>query len=414
MTARPRKRLARRGLLLLILLAVVAGGLYWWKEVYDSAPTVTMMTSPVRRGSIEETVLATGEVRPSRLVAVGAQASGRITALHVKLGDVVAENDLIAEIDSLTQENNLKTAQASLANYHAQRDEKEAQLTLSRQTLERQQAMVNQNAVARADLESAEATVKTNIAQIAALDAQIQSAEVAVATAKVNLGYTRITAPIAGTVLAVVSQAGQTVNATQSAPTIVVLGQLDRMTVRAEISEADVVHVKPGQKVYFTIIGDPERRYDAVLTSIDPAPETIRSDAAITSSTSSSSSSTSSSAIYYYGNFDIPNPDGRLRTYMTAEVNIVLGSADNVLLVPSSALGTRGADGKYSVKVLNADGSTAERQVEIGLDDKVNAEVKSGLAEGDKVVTGEMTASQKSASSSRVRLGGGGGPPPGM
>lgn len=414
MTARPRKRLARRGLLLLILLSVVAGGLCWWKEVYDSAPTVTMMTSPVRRGSIEETVLATGEVRPSRLVAVGAQASGRITALHVKLGDVVAENDLIAEIDSLTQENNLKTAQASLANYHAQRDEKEAQLTLSRQTLERQQAMVNQNAVARADLESAEATVKTNIAQIAALDAQIQSAEVAVATAKVNLGYTRITAPIAGTVLAVVSQAGQTVNATQSAPTIVVLGQLDRMTVRAEISEADVVHVKPGQKVYFTIIGDPDRRYDAVLTSIDPAPESIRSDAAITSSTSSSSSSSSSSAIYYYGNFDVPNPDGRLRTYMTAEVNIVLGSADNVLLVPSSALGTRGADGKYSVKVLNADGSTAERQVEIGLDDKVNAEVKSGLAEGDKVVTGEMTASQKSASSSRVRLGGGGGPPPGM
>jgi macrolide-specific efflux system membrane fusion protein len=413
MTAATRKRKSRRSLVVVLVLAALAAAGYYVKERYYTTPTVTMMTATVTRGSVEETVLATGQLRPVTLVAVGAQASGRITSLDVKLGDRVKTGDLIAEIDSVTQQNNLKTAEASLASIHAQRDEKEATLTLARQTLERQQTMVSQNAVARADLDSAEATVATTKAQIAALDAQIQSAEVAVATARVNLGYTRITAPIDGTVLDVVSQAGQTVNATQSAPTIVVLGQLDTMTVRAEISEADVVNVKPGQKVYFTIIGDPDHRYDATLETIDPAPDTIRSDAAIVSSSSASSSSSSSSAIYYYGKFNVPNPDGRLRTYMTAEVNIVLGSADNVLTVPAAALGNRDGEGRYRVKVLNADGSTAERRVEIGLNDKVTAEVKSGLSEGDKVVTGEMTAAQRAASASSVRLGRG-GPPPGM
>lgn len=417
MIVAPRKRKGRRGLWVVVALAVLAAGGYFVKTRYYTAPTVSMMTAAVTRGNVQETVLATGQVRPVKLVAVGAQASGRITSLHVELGEAVKAGDLIAEIDSATQQNNLRTAEASLANIHAQRAEKEASLELARQTLARQRNMASQNAVARADLESAEADVKTTEAQIASLDAQIEAAEVEVETAKVNLGYTRITAPIDGTVLSIAGQAGQTVNATQSTPTIVVLGELGTMTVRAEISEADIVRVRPGQKVYFTVIGDPDHRYDATLATIDPAPESIRTDTAITSASSSSStsSSSSSSAIYYYGNFNVPNPDGRLRTYMTAEVNIVLGSAENVLTVPAAALGNRDSEGKYSIKLLNADGSTSERRVEIGLNDKVTAEVKSGLAEGDKVVTGEMTDAQRAAASSSLRLGGGGGgPPPGM
>ena len=100
---------------------------------------------------------------------------------------------------------------------------------------------------------------------------------------------------------------------------------------------------------------------------------------------------------------------------MTAEVNIVLGRAEDVLTVPAAALGSRAPDGAYLVRVLNADGSTTERRVEVGLNDKVTAEVESGLAEGDQVVTGEMTAAQRAAASSSLRLGRGrGGPPPGM
>lgn len=384
-----------------------AGYLVWQRYFTQQAPT--LMTAVVARGDTEETVLATGTLKPVRLVAVGAQVSGRITAVNVELGQTVRSGDLIAEIDSVTRENAIRTAEASLDNLRAQRQEKEATLALNEQTLSRQEQMLARRAVSQADHDAAAAAVTQARAQIAALDAQITAGEIAIETARADLGYTRITAPIDGTVLAIVSQEGQTVNATQSTPTIVILGQLETMTVRAEISEADIVKVQLGQPVWFTIVGEPERRHEAVLESIEPAPESIRNDTSITSSTTTTSTS-SSEAIYYNGIFDVPNGDGRLRTYMTAQVNIVLGQVKDVLTVPASALGTRGADGSYSVRTVGAGGQVSERRVEIGLNDKVTAEVRSGLAEGDIVVTGEASVQTTSNGFGPGR----GGPPMGF
>lgn len=386
---------------------VVAGYLVWQRFFTEQAPA--LLTAAVSRGDVEETVLATGTLKPVRLVAVGAQVSGRITAVNVELGQSVEAGDLIAEIDSVTQENALRTAEASLANLKAQRQEREATLALNEKTLARQERMLQGRAVSQADYESALAAVAEAQAQIASLDAQITAGEIAIETARADLGYTRITAPIDGTVLAIVSQEGQTVNATQSTPTIVILGQLETMTVRAEISEADIVRVESGQPLWFTIVGEPDRRHDAVLESIEPAPESIRNDTSITSSTTTSTS-TSSEAIYYNGIFNVPNADGRLRTYMTAQVNIVLGQARDVLTVPASALGARGADGLYAVRLVAANGDVTERRVGIGLNDKVTAEVLSGLAEGDVVITGEATAQ----AASNGFGGGPGGPPMGF
>ncbi|QRG05504.1 efflux RND transporter periplasmic adaptor subunit [Xanthobacter dioxanivorans] len=385
----------RRGLWRWVVMALVlAGGAYAYVRSTAPDPNAGLSIAPVVRGDVEETVLASGTLKPVKLVAVGSQASGRITGLRVVLGQRVKAGDLVAEIDSVTQENALRTARAALANVRAQKAEKEATLLRNEQTFARQKTMVAQKAVSQSDFESAEADVKTTRAQLEALDAQIVEAEIAVETAKANLGYTRITAPTDGTVLAIVAQQGQTVNASQSAPTIVVLGQLDVMTVRAEISEADIVKVRPGLPLWFTILGDPDRRFEGRLDFIEPAPESIKTDSSFTtssssSSTSSSSSSSSSSAIYYIGVFDVPNPEGRLRTYMTAEVHIVLGAAKGVLTVPSTAL-VRAGDG-YAVRVVGADGSLARRRVDVGLNDKVTAEIRSGLNEGDRVVTGEMT-----------------------
>ncbi|WP_414833770.1 efflux RND transporter periplasmic adaptor subunit [Afifella sp. YEN Y35] len=398
MAARKRKR--SKLIWVLVALLLIGGAGYWVKDNYFTEEPPEIMTSPVTRGDIEKTVLATGILKPAKLVAVGAQVSGRVTSLDVSVGDSVKEGDLIAEIDSETQENDLRTAEASLANVRAQKEEKQATLVQAEQALARQTRMINQNAVSRADYEEAEATVKVTKAQISALDAQIAEAEVAVETAKVDLGYTKITAPMDGTVLWVVTQEGQTVNAIQSAPTIVILGQLDTMTVRAEISEVDVVDVKPGQPVYFTVLGNPDRRYESTLSFIEPAPESITSDSMVASS-SSSSSSASESAIYYNGIFEVPNQDRELRTYMTAEVHIVLGQAHDVLTLPSAALGNKGADGTYSVHVLGADGNVAERKVKIGLNDKIRAEVVSGLSEGDRVVMGQPGATSDAANGRR-------------
>ncbi len=397
-----------------IALAILAAGGFWISSQYSSAATPNVMTAAVTRGDVEQTVLATGTLKPSRLVAVGAQASGRITAVKIALGDVVKAGDLIAEIDSVTQLNSLRTAKAALANVKAQRLEKEATLLLNNQSLARQKDMASKNTTSRADLESAAAALAVTEAQIQALDAQIEEAQVAVETAQANLDYTRITAPIAGTVLSIVSQEGQTVNATQSAPTIVILGQLDSMTVRTEISEADITRVQPDLPVYFTVLGEPNKRYEATLASIEPAPESVRSDSSFSSSSSSTSSSSSSSstssseAIYYNGVFNVPNPDGKLRTYMTAEVHIVLGDAKNVLTIPAAALGAQLADGAYSVRVLADDGKVVDRKVETGLNNKVTVEVRSGLAEHERVVTGEAS----SQVTTTAAVGPGGGPPP--
>lgn len=392
----------RRLIIITLFLAVAAGAGYYVKTAYFTDKKPTIMTAEVTVGDIRDTVLATGILKPAKLVAVGAQVSGRITHLHVSLGQKIKTGDLIAEIDSITQVNALRTAEASLADVRAQRVEKQATLSQSQSTLARQKRMVAQKAVSQADYEAAEADVKTGSAQIAALDARIIEAEVAVETARANLGYTRITAPIDGTILAIVSQEGQTVNAAQSAPTIVVVGQLDTMTVRTEISEVDIVKVAPGQRVFFNILADTGRRYDSTLESIEPAPESIRSDSSLTTSTSSSSSSssTSSSAIYYIGVFNIPNPDGLLRTYMTAEVHIVIAEATGALTIPTAALGRKDKEGRYSVKVLGADGETVRRKITVGINDKSTVEVLSGLEKGERVVTGQLSA--KSETSTRV------------
>lgn len=383
-------RLMKR--LLLIGLALLALGAlaYAFRDRFLPAPPPQVISVAATVGDIEHTVLASGTIKPARLVAVGAQASGRVLSLKVTLGQKVAAGDLIAEIDSMTQQNALRTAEANLANIRAQLAERQANLTLAEQTLARQQRTLAQRATSAADFESAEATVKTTRAQIAALEAQIRAAEVAVGTAQVNLGYTRVTAPIDGTVLAIVTQEGQTVNASQSAPTIVVMGQIDVMTVYAEISEADVTRVRPGQPVYFTVLGDTQRRFSATLDTIDPAPESIRSDASISTSSSASSTSSSSStsaAIYYIGRFNVPNTDQYLRTYMTAQVYIVLGEAKGAVLVPSSAL-RRGPRGVRLVRVLRVDGTFEDREVQVGIDNRIMAEIRSGLEAGERVVTG--------------------------
>jgi len=384
------------GVVVLIVAGTGANLLFFSKP--KAAPVIT---AEVTRGDVERTVLSTGALEPYTLVSVGAQTSGRVTSLMVDLGDEVKKGDLIAEIDSATQKNAQQTAQAQIANVRAQRVQAEATLTQARQDYERQTRLRAADAASQADFESAEATYKTAQAAVRALDAQIAQAEVSLSTAEVNLGYTRITAPIDGTVLAVVTKEGQTINANQTTPTIIKLGQLGRMTIKAEISEADVIRIKPGMSVYFTILGDPNRKYTATLRSIAPAPVSIEDTDSITASTAST-------AIYYNGIFDVDNSDGTLRTFMTAQVHIVLEQAVNVLRIPASALGQAGPDGSYTIKVQDKKGEIKSRKITVGVNDGTYAQVKSGLSAGEKVVTVDASSAGPSDTSQMrpPRMGG--------
>src|SRR5690606_18821256 len=220
-------------------------------------------TVAVTKADIETTVLASGVLEASSLVSVGAEVSGRIEAIHVTLGQDVKKGDLIAELDSLDQENAVKSAQAALAAIEAQKRNQEAVLVKAEAALARSQQLSAGSLVSKTDLDTAQAAVDQAKAQIDQLSAQIDQANLTVDSTKLNLARTRIVAPSDGTVVALVVEEGQTLNANTSTPTIAKIANLDTMVIKAEISEADVVKVKPGQKVYFTILGDPDNRIEA-------------------------------------------------------------------------------------------------------------------------------------------------------
>jgi macrolide-specific efflux system membrane fusion protein len=380
----PASRRART--LLIIGAAIVL--LIVWRSVRPAPPPI-LATSPVVTGDVENTVVATGSLEAFKLVSVGAQASGQIKSLKVQLGDKVKAGDLIAEIDPTTQLNNVRNAEAAVTSTRAQRAVQAANLRQAELAFERQKTMIQDEATSKADYETAEATLASTRAQIEALDAQIEQGQTQLATAKANLGYTKIVAPIDATVVALVAKEGQTVNAVQTAPTIVKLATLDVMTVSAEISEADVIKVRPGQTAYFTILGNPEKRYYGKLRTIEPAPESIQTE---TSATSSSTSSSTTQAIYYNGQFEVPNPDGELRISMTAQVYLVLGEAKDALIIPSAALERKGPKGGYTVMVVGPDGKPAPRDVTIGINNNASAQVLAGLTAGEKVVVGVGSA----------------------
>ncbi|KFX20480.1 efflux RND transporter periplasmic adaptor subunit [Pectobacterium betavasculorum] len=361
------------------------------------SPAPNALTAAAEIADLEQTVLADGEIEAQKQVSVGAQASGQIKALHVKLGDKVQKGQLIAEIDDLTQQDTLKNGEAALKNVQAQRAAKLAELRNNELSWQRQQMLMKRSVGVQADYDSAKATLDATRANIDALDAQIVQAQITVNTAKVNLGYTQIRSPMDGTVVAIPVEAGQTVNAIQTTPTIAKVANLDIMTIKVKISEADVVKVKTGMPVWFSILGEPNKRYEVTLSSIEPAPDSINTDTTTTSSSTSSSSSSSSTAIYYNGQFDVKNPDGVLRISMTAQVYILLSSVKNAIVVPATALTLR--NGMWYVQVVNANKKVESRLVTLGLNDNVRTQIRSGLSVGEQVVVSQTSADAASTHS---------------
>lgn len=380
----------------IIGVVVVLGALFLIKHFMFPPAPPQYLSAPVVRLDLEDTVLASGTIKPVKQVSVGAQVNGQLKSLKVALGDRVKKGQLLAEIDPVLQENALRKAQAGLANVQAQKASKQALLAQYELALKRQQTLIADDASARADLESAQAQVNSTRADLLALDAQIKQSAVDVDTAQANLGYTRITAPMDGEIISVVTQEGQTVVSAQSAPTILIMANLDTMTIKAQVSEADVVRVKPGQPVYFTILGAADKRFSSTLRAVEPAPDTISSE-----STTTSTSTSSTTAVYYNGLFDVPNPGHLLKTSMTAQVFIVQGQAKHALAIPVTALGEKAADGSYSVRVVGKDGIAQPRKITTGLNNNVNVQVLSGLAEGEKVVVGDPDKLKASADQDR-------------
>lgn len=241
-------KVSRRTVSALVIAVVLLSGLALGaKHWFFAPPRQTFITADVIRMDLEESVLASGTLKAFKTVAVGAQVNGQLKKLLVTMGDKVKKGQLLAEIDPVLPQFTLKDSEAQVDNLQAQKRAKQALLKQYELAFQRQNQMSAKEASSRADLESAQAQLESTRYDIAAIEAQIRKSMIAVDTARANLGYTRIYAPIDGTVISIDTEEGQTVVSNQSATTILTLATLDTMTVKAKISEADVTRVKPGQ-----------------------------------------------------------------------------------------------------------------------------------------------------------------------
>lgn len=360
----------------LVMLVIVISGISWFSA---ASAELNILTVPVERGNIEKTVLVTGTLKPSVQVNVGAQVNGQIRKLFVKQGDMVVKGQLLAEIDPTIQQSDLKNATAQLLSAQAQKRAAQATLTQYQKAYKRQEIMKQEGAGIQSEFEQAQAQYEAQLQQIKVSDAMIIQSEMAVKTAEANLNYTRIVAPISGEVLGIVANEGQTIVSSQTAPTILVLANTEKMQVQTRISEADIQKIHPGLALKFYVIADPEKQYESTMGYVQSIPIEALDER------NSGASGQQQGATYYNGTFEVDNSNRALKTAMTAHVFIRVAEQNNVLRIPVNALG-RSIDSKqYEVMVVE-NNKTAMRIVTIGLNDRQFVEIVDGLKEGEQIV----------------------------
>jgi macrolide-specific efflux system membrane fusion protein len=424
-----RKKRKRRWPLVLVVLALVGGGIYY----FNSEETVEAdqpLVSTVEIGSIINTISSAGTVKPSNFVDVGAQVSGQLEKLYVEVGDVVEEGQLLAEIDARSQQSRVDASRSAIEAQEAQIASRRATLDLAKTNKERQERLMAANATSQQDFDSAVANLANAEASLIQLEKQIQQSRASLLSDETELEFTRIYAPLAGTIVSIEMNEGRTLNANQNAPTILRIADLTLMTVEAEISEADIGSLKKGMEIYFTTLSGGTRRWTGELRQILPTPVVT------------------SNVVLYTGLFDVQNEDGSLLPEMTAQVFFITSSARNVLTVPLGALtfidpeqaqqgaaangegavpaaarrpaGATGqrpsrrpqASGDASARrmavtrVLKDDGTEEQRRVVVGVTSRVSAEIISGLTEGDQVVAGIVQAIARPTETQGGRPGG--------
>ncbi|MGJ7501652.1 efflux RND transporter periplasmic adaptor subunit [Variovorax sp. ZT5P49] len=365
---------------LVFVCAAAGAGLLWGRGEPMDVDSV-----PVARGTIESSVSALGVLQPRHYVDVGAQVSGQILRLHVQPGDVVKRGQLLVEIDPSVQRATVDAGRASLAGLRAQRDDQQAQHVLAQQQHARQRQMAADGATRDEDVQAAQAALASAGARVRQLEAQIAQTQATLKADEARLGYTSIYAPMAGTVVSVEAREGQTLNATYQTPNVLRVADLSSMTVWSEVSEADVRRIKTGMPVYFTTLGESQRRWQGHVRQLLPAPPVPESKTG--SDSSAKPSSAASKVVVYTALFDVDNADGELMPQMTAKVAFVEYAEKDALSVPLAALvPVAGSSDRFTARVLRPDGKVEVRQLRVGVRNRLAAQVLEGAQAGDRIV----------------------------
>ena len=391
-----KKRPIIGSLSILILLAV---GWYWYASTAQSSQAEVVQPIAVTRGTIEEVVTSQGKLEAKQYVDVGTQVSGQLRAIHVDIGDTVTKGQLLAESDPRVYQAQLEAGEAKLNSLRAQLNQQKAEAVLAEQNLKRNQNLIAVNAVSQQALQETESQAAVAKAQVDSIIAQVQETESNLKASRTNLGYTKIYAPMAGTVTTLPTKEGQTLNANQTAPVVLQVANLDIMTVRAQVAEADVSRIKENMPVYFITLGNNERRWPGKVRQVLPTPQIVND------------------VVLYDVLIDVNNEGHKLMTGMTTQVFFIFGKAENALVIPAEVLTRRSAredndKGKaYRVSVITETGRE-QRVVHVGLQTRTQAEVVDGLKEGEKVAVNRPAgAANRTASQANNQQRGAGNQP---
>jgi macrolide-specific efflux system membrane fusion protein len=383
----------------LAILVLLAGGWYWYASTAQSSQGEVVQPIAVTRGNIEEVVTSQGKLEAKQYVDVGTQVSGQLKAIHVDIGDTVTKGLLLAEIDPRVYQAQVEAGEAGLNSLRAQLNQQKAEAVLAEQNFKRNQNLIAVNAVSQQALQETESQAEVAKAQVNSIIAQIQQTESNVSASRTNLSYTKIYAPMAGTVTTLPTKEGQTLNANQTAPIVLQVANLDIMTVRAQVAEADVSRIKENMPAFFTTLGNSERRWPGKVRQVLPTPQIVND------------------VVLYDVLIDVKNEGHTLMTGMTTQVFFIFGKAENALVIPAEVLTRRAPredndKGKaYSIAVIT-DTGREQRVIHVGLQTRTQAEVVDGLKEGEKIAVNRPAgAANRTASQANNQQRGAGNAP---
>ena len=390
---------AKKWLLRLVILAAVAAAAWGGRAYYLStrpAPPPRFTTQKVAARDISEEVQSTGKVKPLKEVQVGAQVSGRVIKVNADYNSRITKGQVLAEIDPRVLGAQVTQVRAQILAARAQVKRAEASLAVAETVLSRQQRLIKENVTTQAEVDSAEGNRNVAKAEVAANEASLAQLEANLASASTTLQYTKILSPIDGVVITRSIDPGQTVAASFTAPVLFVIApDLERMQVMAEIDEADVGKVKESMEASVVVDAFPGKTFHGKVSQIRFSPNEVQG------------------VVTYSAMVDVANAELELRPGMTATVTIVTRKAAQVNAVPNAALRFRpvstekpeagappppvfGTELKAGQGRVYVPGKTADEAVEkvidVGVTDGRFTEVKSGLAQGDAIITEQKDA----------------------
>lgn len=351
---------------------------------------VTYETQKLKRCTITQVVEASGTINPVNTVSVGSTVSGLIESIYVDFNSQVKKGQLLAQIDPRTFQATVEQQRASVANAEANVARLQAVTEMARKTYVRYKNLYSKNFIAKSELDQAESDYLSNLAQVAAAKAQVTQSRASLSTAETNLGYTKIIAPVDGTIVSREIDVGQPVAASFQAPELFTIAQdLTKMQIEVSVSEADIGKVAVGQDVTYTLDGYQDSVFQGKVTQVRISPTTV------------------SNVVTYTVIVNVNNEDLKLIPGMTANVSIITDKSENVLCAPSLALkynpNTDGTRYKtQGIWVLEKNNKPKRVEIQTGASNDSKVEVISDeLKEGDKIITGSSNVKKSSQNSRR-------------